>query len=51
MDQWTPEEITAHIDYMRRFAEKLTERGEFVSGAALPRRARSSATTARAGPR
>lgn len=37
MDQWTPEEITAHIDYMSRFAEKLTERGEFVSeGALLP---------------
>jgi hypothetical protein len=37
MDQWTPEEITAHIDYMRRFAEKLVESGEFVSeGALLP---------------
>lgn len=35
MDQWTPEEITAHIDYMRRFAEKLAERGEFVSESAL----------------
>jgi hypothetical protein len=37
MDQWTPEEITAHIDYMSRFAEKLVESGEFVSeGALLP---------------
>ena len=35
MDQWTPDEITAHIDYMRRFAEKLTERGEYVGGDAL----------------
>ncbi|MDR7380597.1 YciI family protein [Promicromonospora iranensis] len=35
MDQWTPEEITAHIDYMGRFAEKLAERGEFVSEGAL----------------
>jgi len=35
MDQWTPEEITAHIDYMSRFAEKLVESGEFVSEGAL----------------
>ncbi|MFD6446287.1 YciI family protein [Promicromonospora sp. NPDC060204] len=35
MDQWTPEEITEHIDYMRRFADKLTESGEFVSEGAL----------------
>jgi hypothetical protein len=35
MDQWTPEEITAHIDYMSRFAERLRERGEFVSEGAL----------------
>jgi hypothetical protein len=37
MDQSTPEEITAHIDYMSRFAEKLVESGEVVSeGALLP---------------
>ncbi|WP_275003594.1 YciI family protein [Promicromonospora iranensis] len=35
MDQWTPEEITAHIDYMSQFAERLRERGEFVSEGAL----------------
>lgn len=35
MDQWTPEEITAHIDYMTRFAERLAERGEFVHESAL----------------
>ena len=35
MDQWTPEEITEHIDYMRRFAEKLAQNGEFVSESAL----------------
>ena len=35
MDQWTPDEITAHIEYMGRFAEKLTESGEYVSGDAL----------------
>ena len=35
MDEWTPEEITEHIDYMRRFAEKLAQNGEFVSESAL----------------
>ncbi|WP_454856049.1 YciI family protein [Promicromonospora soli] len=35
MDEWTPEEITEHIDYMRRFAEKLARNGEFVSESAL----------------
>jgi hypothetical protein len=35
MDQWTPEEITAHIEYMTQFAEKLAQSGEFVSEGAL----------------
>lgn len=35
MDQWTPDEITAHITYMRDFAAKLEETGEFVSADAL----------------
>jgi hypothetical protein len=35
MDQWTPEEITDHIQYMRDFAAKLEETGEFVSADAL----------------
>lgn len=35
MDEWTPEEITEHIDYMRRFAERLTQDGEFVTESAL----------------
>nr|BFF16906.1 hypothetical protein GCM10025730_04270 [Promicromonospora thailandica] len=48
MDRWTPEEITEHIDYMRRFAEKLTESGEFVGEERSRRRAPSSGTTARA---
>ena len=30
MDRWTPEEVTAHIQYMRDFAAKLEETGEFV---------------------
>ncbi|MEV6769003.1 YciI family protein [Nocardia sp. NPDC051030] len=35
MDQWTPEEITAHIQYMRDFADKLDAAGEFVDELAL----------------
>ncbi|GGN00273.1 hypothetical protein GCM10011609_43270 [Lentzea pudingi] len=35
MDQWTPDEITAHIQYMNDFAEKLKTTGEFVDGQAL----------------
>jgi hypothetical protein len=35
MDQWTPEEVDAHITYMRDFARKLEGTGEFVSEQAL----------------
>jgi hypothetical protein len=35
MDQWTPEEFTAHIQYMRDFATRLEGTGEFVSEQAL----------------
>ncbi|MER6665384.1 YciI family protein [Amycolatopsis japonica] len=35
MEQWAPEEITAHIDYMRDFATRLVETGEFVGEQAL----------------
>ncbi|WP_431917780.1 YciI family protein [Amycolatopsis tucumanensis] len=35
MDQWAPEEITAHVQYMRDFAARLEETGEFVDGQAL----------------
>ncbi|NMO02829.1 hypothetical protein HH308_16575 [Gordonia sp. TBRC 11910] len=35
MDQWTPEEITAHVQYMQDFADKLEANGEFVDGQAL----------------
>ena len=35
MDQWKPDEVTAHIQYMRDFAERLEESGEFVDGQAL----------------
>ncbi len=35
MDQWTPEEVDAHIQYMNDFAARLQETGEFVDGQAL----------------
>ncbi|GAA1561779.1 YciI family protein [Streptomyces globosus] len=35
MDQWTPEEVSAHIRYMNDFAARLEETGEFVDGQAL----------------
>ena len=35
MDQWTPEEIDAHITYMNDFAARLEKSGEFVDGQAL----------------
>ena len=35
MDQWTPEEISAHVQYMHDFAARLEETGEFVDGQAL----------------
>src|ERR1700754_89048 len=35
MDQWTPEEISAHVQYMRDFAARLQETGEFVDERAL----------------
>ncbi|MGV9712787.1 YciI family protein [Gordonia sp. NPDC003424] len=35
MDRWTPDEIDAHIQYMRDFAAKLEQSGEFVDAQAL----------------
>ncbi|NLD76007.1 MAG: hypothetical protein GX643_05005 [Acidimicrobiales bacterium] len=35
MDQWTPEEVNAHIAYMNDFATKLQGTGEFIDGQAL----------------
>ena len=32
MDQWTPEEISAHLQYMNDFAARLETTGEFVDG-------------------
>ncbi|MEV4122257.1 YciI family protein [Micromonospora sp. NPDC049645] len=35
MTQWTPEEISAHMQYMRDFAARLEGTGEYVDGQAL----------------
>ena len=35
MEQWTPEEFTAHVQYMRDFAARLEDSGEFVDSQAL----------------
>jgi hypothetical protein len=35
MDEWTPDEIDAHMAYMNDFATRLEESGEFVDGQAL----------------
>lgn len=35
MDQWTPDEVTAHVKYMNDFAAKLEKTGEFVDAQAL----------------
>ncbi|GHJ16812.1 YciI family protein [Micromonospora sp. AKA38] len=35
LDRWTPEEVTAHVQYMKDFAARLEETGEFVDSQAL----------------
>ena len=35
MDQWKPEEVTAHIQFMNDFAAKLEKTGEYVDSQAL----------------
>jgi hypothetical protein len=35
MDQWTPEELTAHVKYMEDFAAGLEATGEYVDSQAL----------------
>lgn len=34
MDRWTPQEISAHMQYMQDFADRLEKTGEFVDGQA-----------------
>ena len=35
MERWTPEELSAHLQYMRDFAARLVSTGEFVDHQAL----------------
>lgn len=35
MDQWTPEEVDAHVQFMNDWADRLKETGEFVDVQAL----------------
>jgi len=35
MEQWTPEELSAHVQYMQDFAARLEATGEFVEHQAL----------------
>ncbi|MBP8920292.1 MAG: YciI family protein [Micropruina sp.] len=35
MEDWTPDEIAAHVQYMNDFAARLEGTGEFVDGQAL----------------
>jgi hypothetical protein len=35
MSEWTPQEVAAHIQFMRDFAARITETGEFVDGQGL----------------
>src|SRR3954447_3576477 len=35
MEKWTPEEISAHVQYMNDFAARLETTGEFVDGQAV----------------
>jgi hypothetical protein len=35
MDQWTPDEVEAHIGFMNDFAARLESSGEFIDGQAL----------------
>jgi hypothetical protein len=35
MDRWTPAEVDAHIQWMRDFADRLKDTGEYVNDQAL----------------
>lgn len=35
MNEWTPGEVTAHVEYMNALAGRLEESGEFVDSSAL----------------
>lgn len=35
MDRWTPDEVSAHVQYMKDFAARLEGTGEFVESQGL----------------
>ena len=35
MDQWTPEEVAAHMQFMQDYADRLQARGEYIDGQAV----------------
>ena len=35
MDQWTPDEVSDHMQFMQDFADRLQASGEFIDGQAL----------------
>ena len=35
MDQWAPDEVDAHMQFMKEFADRLSETGELVDGQAV----------------
>ncbi len=35
MDRWTPDEVSAHMQYMEDFADRLRDSGEFLDSQAL----------------
>ncbi|GAF49389.1 hypothetical protein C8E05_7035 [Rhodococcus wratislaviensis] len=51
MDQWTPEEISAHVQYMNDFAARLepaSDRRKAKTSASLPPRSTRSSTNSTA---
>jgi hypothetical protein len=47
MDQWAPEDVEAHMAFLRHVAELLQERGEYSTARRLCPRAPGCATAAR----
>ncbi|MCC3274519.1 MULTISPECIES: YciI family protein [unclassified Arthrobacter] len=35
MDQWTPQEVSDHMQFMQDFADRLQARGEYIDGQAV----------------
>ena len=47
MDQWAPEDVEAHMAFLKHVGELLEENGEYVDAKALSRREPGCATAAR----